>query len=338
MPVAPAEVRGPDSVVAPDDVAALAHFLLGSPESSSTEIRGDGLVPEPVLVAAAEAVAGAAAADEIRGDANDGDAAGVLEALTEHWSQMSWLPLVDDVYLQRAVGAAVAGPIKDGAPAAGEGAEVRDEEVRGLDIEGFVRRRLEELDRVVGAAVNATAGKLNSHLRTALLPGITRAVGDILVYQRQGDAIRDRVRSVIDAVDPSLGRSANHPIDVLAHSLGGVIAVDMAISEDPLWIRTLVTFGSQPSFFHVCDPRGGQIEPYTGAPVALPESIGAWTNLWEPLDPLAFIASRIFNLHNGSRPEDAEVAHLASSGLWTHSDYWRIEDVARKIRGALGAP
>jgi len=38
-------------------------------------------------------------------------------------------------------------------------------------------------------------------------------------------------------------------VDVLAHSLGGVIAVDMATSDEPIWIRRLVAFGSQITHF-----------------------------------------------------------------------------------------
>jgi hypothetical protein len=121
----------------------------------------------------------------------------------------------------------------------------------------------------------------------------------------------------------------------MAHSLGGVIAVDMATNDEPLWIRRLITFGSQPSYFHVCDPRGGALEPYTGTPIQLPKSIGAWTNLWEPLDPLAFVAARVFRLHDGSLPKDKKVPHLASSGLWTHSDYWALADVVGMVREVL---
>ncbi len=143
------------------------------------------------------------------------------------------------------------------------------------------------------------------------------------------------MRSLIADVDPILGTSKEHPIDVLAHSLGGVVAIDMATATQLLWVRRLVTFGSQPSFFHACDPRGGVLEPYSGVPVKLPPSVGSWTNLWEPLDPLAFAAARVFELYNGSAPIDVEVPHLASSGIWTHSDYWELDYVVSSIRAVL---
>src|SRR5262249_32065010 len=154
---------------------------------------------------------------------------------------------------------------------------------------------------------------------------ITQYTGDILVYQRHRDRIHDRVRKVIAGVDPGLGRSREHPVDVVAHSLGGVITGRMATARDPPWVRWPVTFRSQSPFFHVCDPRGGSLTPFDGsALVPLPPSLGRWTNLWEPLDVLAFIAARVFVLHDGSAPDDRAVPHLVSSGLWSHSAYWTL--------------
>ncbi|WP_396912884.1 hypothetical protein [Mycolicibacterium sp.] len=331
VPGATDEIR--DAPAESAQVDTIGRFLLTSAEPSGDEVRGDTDVPELILTTASDAFA---ASDEELRDEPSSESSAIADAIRNNWPDLTWLPLVDDTELQHALGAAIAGPLTDAGTS--DGVEVRDEELRALDIAQFVRRRLDELDRVVGAAVNAVAGRLNMHLRTTLLPGITRAVGDILVYQRHRERIHDRLRSTIDAVDPRLGRSADHPVDVLAHSLGGVVAVDMATADDPLWIRTLVTFGSQPSFFHVCDPRGGQIAPYSGLPVTLPRSIQTWTNLWEPLDPLAFAAAPIFALHDGSAPSDAEIAHLASAGLWTHSGYWTLDDVARRARTALSSP
>ncbi|MFF8990559.1 hypothetical protein ACF09H_11575 [Streptomyces sp. NPDC014983] len=122
----------------------------------------------------------------------------------------------------------------------------------------------------------------------------------------------------------------------MAHSLGGVIAVDMATAAEPLWTESLVTFGSQAAFFHVCDPRGGQLAPYTGdMPVRLPNSLNRWTNLWEPLDVLAFAASKLFRLHDGTAPVDLPVNHQASTGMWTHSAYWKLPYVASVIREVM---
>ncbi|MFD3563126.1 hypothetical protein ACFWVU_26175 [Streptomyces sp. NPDC058686] len=200
----------------------------------------------------------------------------------------------------------------------------------------LVRRRLRDLDRVAGAAIGAVAGRVNHAVRTRFGPGTTRFLGDVLVYQRHRDAIHARIRARIDEVDPKLGRGPERPVRVVAHSLGGVIAVDMATAVEPLWTERLVTFGSQAAFFHVCDPRGGQLLPYSGhAPVQLPASLGRWTNLWEPLDLLAFAASQVFQLSDGSNPVDRPVPHAASTGMWTHSAYWDLPDVATAIAVAM---
>ncbi len=82
----------------------------------------------------------------------------------------------------------------------------------------------------------------------------------------------------------------------------------------------------------MCDPRGGQLAPYGGgAPVHLPASLRNWTNLWEPLDVLAFAASKVFRLHDGTAPVDVPVNHRASNGMWTHSAYWDLPHVASVI-------
>ncbi|MGW6788536.1 hypothetical protein [Streptomyces chartreusis] len=66
-------------------------------------------------------------------------------------------------------------------------------------------------------------------------------------------------------------------------------------------------------------------------PVHLPASLNRWTNLWEPLDVLAFAASNVFRLHDGTAPVDLPVHHQASTGMWTHSAYWDLPYVASVI-------
>ncbi|MER5941563.1 hypothetical protein ABT121_30050 [Streptomyces sp. NPDC001928] len=259
----------------------------------------------------------------------------ILEYVREAWADTEWLCCTDDAQLLRETGSALAHSLLDETDPdlddayyglRGGGAD-SDSRLRFL-----VRRRLNDLDRVAGAAVQAVGARLNHVMRSRFGPGTTRFLGDVLVYQRHQDAVHTRVRQVIDEVDPSLGRSPGRPVRVAAHSLGGVIAVDMATAAEPLWTESLVTFGSQAAFFHVCDPRGGQLAPYGGGvPVHLPASLNRWTNLWEPLDVLAFAASRVFRLHDGTAPVDLPVHHQASTGMWTHSAYWELPYVARVI-------
>ncbi|WP_329446574.1 hypothetical protein [Streptomyces canus] len=267
------------------------------------------------------------------------DADRVAEYLTEAWDDTTWLQHSDDALLLTEIGRDLARALLDAMPED----ETGYAELRGsgpTDAEGrlrsLVRRRLSDLDRVAGAAIQAAVGRINHTVRTRFGPGTTRFLGDVLVYQRHQAAIHARIRASIDAVDPELGRHPDRPVRVVAHSLGGVIAVDMATSTSPLWTEKLLTFGSQAAFFHVCDPRGGQLEPYaSGQRVALPPSLASWTNLWEPLDVLAFAASTVFQLHDGSSPIDIPVSHAASTGLWTHSAYWDSREVAAAIGRAM---
>jgi hypothetical protein len=312
------------------------------------ETLRDGGAPDDAIAEPAEeqqqlAQVGAALRAHL-GGSDDGLRAGggpaldpdeVLAYVAELWADTEWLSLTGDAHLLRESGRALArslmdatDPEQDGTYSGLRGAGADDEgRLRAL-----VRRRLADLDRVAGAAVQAVGARLNHVVRSRYGPGTTRFLGDVLVYQRQQAAVHARVRQVIDGVHPDIGRSPERPARIVAHSLGGVIAVDMATATVPLWTGSLVTFGSQAAFFHVCDPRGGQLTPYGGdLPVRLPASLRRWTNLWEPLDVLAFAASKVFALHDGTAPVDLPVDHRASTGVWTHSAYWTLPYVASVI-------
>ncbi|MEV7520386.1 hypothetical protein [Streptomyces sp. NPDC091371] len=259
----------------------------------------------------------------------------ILEYVREAWADTEWLRRTDDPQLLRETGGALARWLLEELDPDGDdsyhglrgGKADRRDRLRSL-----VRRRLNDLDRIAGASAQAVGGRLNHAVRNRFGSDVMRFLGDVLVYQRHQAAVHARVRQVIDEVDPGLGRSPSRPVHIVGHSLGGVIAVDMATATVPLWTESLITFGSQSAFFHVCDPRGGQLTPYGGSmPVRLPASLNRWTNLWEPLDMLAFAASKVFRLHDGTAPTDLPVRHHASTGMWTHSAYWELPYVASVI-------
>jgi hypothetical protein len=342
--------------------------VLPSPRADTDTLRG-GEAPRPVPVEpfTAAAVAAGPVPEEqqlseidaavrtcLEAEAEDGPDEGLRDAgrrpldpdeilahVREAWADTEWLRHTADEVLLRETGRALARSLLDEADSGSDS----DVGLRGQGDPGdgrlraLVRRRLTDLDRVAGAAVQAVGARLNHAMRSRFGPGTTRFLGDVLVYQRRQEAIHARVRQVIDEVCPDLGRGPDRPVRVVAHSLGGVIAVDMATSAEPLWTDSLVTFGSQAAFFHVCDPRGGQLAPYAGGPpVRLPASLNRWTNLWEPLDVLAFAASKVFRLHDGTAPVDLPVDHPASIGVWTHSAYWRLPSVASVIGEVMRRP
>ncbi|MEM1355565.1 MAG: hypothetical protein AAGH88_11845 [Planctomycetota bacterium] len=167
-------------------------------------------------------------------------------------------------------------------------------------------------------------------------------IADVIVYQSHTyrPRIHARVREVIDR---ELGEDAGRPgkpVKVIGHSLGGVVAFDMAVrSEDPLHIESFVTLGSQPAFFHLLDPREG-VEPFEGEPVTLPATVGNWTNISDAYDVLAFSTREVFVLHEGHSPEDLTVRCTRSrikGGVFlrSHLGYFDNADTGTHVRRAL---
>ncbi|WP_328549876.1 hypothetical protein [Streptomyces sp. NBC_00366] len=322
----------PPRISVPESV--LASALASDPQAADQWTHVETVVRERLANEEQRADSG------LRNGPHYGDADELLAYLAEEWPKTEWLWRTDDPLLLFETGQSLAEVLIEAGDLWADEFGSYDGLRAGDEDEGrlrrMVRNRLQSLDRVAGAAIQAAAGRLNNALRTKFGPGTTRFLGDVLVYQRHREAVHARVRKCIDSVDPTLGRTPDRPVRVVAHSLGGVIAVDMATAAVPLWTSSLLTFGSQAAFFHACDPRGGQILPYAGdQPVALPPSLARWTNLWEPLDMLAFVAAGVFQLHDGSAPVDISVPHAASTGMWTHSSYWDLPSVASEISTAM---
>ena len=273
---------------------------------------------------------------------------------------MVYLKAIDHPGVLQAIGRAVADAVTeddtlvlfDDDDAAGESGTfaVRDDEseIDGHEISTrgpttafrrVVGRVVYGVDRAVGAVLGEVLGSVQQFLRQKVSHGVARFIGDVLVYQRNQDKIQQRLRSYLP---DGWGTDDDHAVDVIAHSLGGVIVFDAATTAVPsLHVRRFVTFGSQAAFFQVIDPRTG-LAPYapkkddrTAAPtIPLPPTIGTWLSLWEPLDPLAFLAGSIFTLSSQQSPVDQMVPH-APTQLWTHSEYWTSDFVVESIRHVL---
>ncbi|SFR29092.1 hypothetical protein SAMN04488564_11716 [Lentzea waywayandensis] len=251
-----------------------------------------------------------------------GDAAdAVAEATADTWTaDRFWLNQVSDPALLRAIGRLLA---EDTAEALDE-VELRDR----TRVREIVRQRMQSLDELVGDALKSFASNVNHMIRTKLAPAVVRNFGDVIVYQRRWREIHDRVREVIAAVDPLLGTDSTHRVHLIGHSLGATIALDlatgaMAPESPPLWTASVITFGSPWPLFQLCDPRRPALAAIGGDEVVrLPETLNRWTNLWEPSDPLSFLAANVFRMHDGTPPMDVEVPHRYTKGANTHSIYW----------------
>ena len=206
----------------------------------------------------------------------DDTAEEVAEAIRASWGEVVYLKAIDHPGVLEAIGRAVADAVtQDGAPVQFEaddeveepgGFAVRDDErdVDGYEVhtrgpitafQRFVGRVVYGVDRAVGAVLGEVMGSVQEFLRKKVSHGVARFAGDVLVYQRNRARIQQRLWSYIPA---GWGTDDGHAVDVIAHSLGGVIVFDAATTATPLLhVRRFVTFGSQASFFQVVDPRIG---------------------------------------------------------------------------------
>ncbi|MBP2326589.1 hypothetical protein JOF56_006974 [Kibdelosporangium banguiense] len=316
---------GPES----DDVELLAISLARALDSDSTPVEPD----ERTQLAAVE--------QGIRTTVSDGWpipdelADSIVEATAQTWSpERFWLSQVDDPTLLRAIGQFLVEDVTD----ALEEIELRDE----TRLHDAVRRRLDSLDNLVGAALKRVASNVNAYTRRRLAPAMARNFGDVIVYQRRWREIHDRVREVIASVDPALGTDDKHRVHLIGHSLGATIALDMAIGamepeSPPLWTDSVITFGSPWPLFHLCDPRHPNLVAIEAEGVVrLPKTVNRWTNLWEPADPLAFLASDVFRMYDGTQPKDVEVRHSYTTGLATHSAYWQTAELMTEMSRVFG--
>lgn len=214
-------------------------------------------------------------------------------------------------------------------------------ETRGL-VGDAVRKVLKGVDDMLGKMLGNNLGVLNQRLRSNLAFPFSLFFGDIIVYQNKKDEIQQRIWEAINAYAPGYG-TKEQPAQVISHSLGGLVVFDALLRPEGdakrLHVSTWTTFGSQPAFFHIIDPRTGLTIYKHGQKVRLPNTLGKWTNLWDTMDILAFTASTVFELHDGSPPEDIPVQDplslILDEKLWTHSIYWRTEELIAALLSTL---
>ncbi len=193
-------------------------------------------------------------------------------------------------------------------------------------------------------------GKVHGYLhdrfrevRLMLTDWLLPFTADVMIYQSptRRAPIHARVRETIRRELGEAAGSAEQPVKVLAHSLGGVIAFDLAVAaEEAMHWSHLITLGSQPAFFHAIDPRPGVLAAFEDEPVTLPGTVQRWTNIWDQYDLVAFGADEVFRMHDGTPPRDVAVRCYRSrlqgaAFLQSHLGYWDKEPALKEIRRAL---
>jgi hypothetical protein len=278
-------------------------------------VRSDDDAARVIAEAARAQAVGGAGGFQTRGGAVDD--AELRQAIDDALRGSAYVKRVRDPDTLRAIGEVVGASI--GSVGAG------GFETRGLvsGLRDVVGRVIGALDNLLGSLTSEAVGALNQAVRGALATATALSLGDIVAYRDTGNgaAIRQRV---IERARKG-GIDAAQPIIVLAHSLGGLVVLDM-LQKGDLQAKRLVTFGSQPAMFHVLKQLPS-LAPYApGSSTRVSPNIASWTNLWHPMDVLGFVASPVFALADGSAPTDIQIdtplSTIVGDKFWMHSAYW----------------
>lgn len=117
--------------------------------------------------------------------------------------------------------------------------------------------------------------------RVALIPKVAPAMGDVLKYLARGDGIRAYLRASI--------ANADEEIVIVAHSLGGIAAVDLLVQESFEQVQGLITVGTQVGLLYELNAL-----PSLEFGRQLPKSFPQWDNLLDPRDLLAYSSQALF--------------------------------------------
>lgn len=294
----------------------LPSLFPGGPDEQQTR-AGDAAV-RTNAIEAIHASAGASVGHAVRSAMPPG----TKDAIADAVAASTYVKHVDDPEVLDAIGNMVAAVMQDGGATA----------VRSAD-GGPIGSVIAAADVLIGKLTTHLGGSLNQTLRRRMAVPIALTFGDVVAYHQNRDAILQRLFECLDDHASGWG-TQEKPVNVMAHSLGGLAVVDAAttgLRGRKLWIDRLATFGSQPAFFHVVAPRYNLSAYQPGHPVQLPGSIAHWTNLWHRLDVLAFMAKPVFVLADGTAPVEVDVASRGSeiSALkgWLHSIYWESQEL-----------
>ncbi|MFC9467535.1 hypothetical protein, partial [Streptomyces coelicoflavus] len=162
-------------------------------------------------------------------------------------------------------------------------------------------------------AVSSAASRAVVRRRRALTEAAHPAAGDVLRYLSRGEAVRAGLRSLLAGLEP--------PVAIVAHSLGGIIALDTLVLTPLPQVRLLVTAGSQAPFLY----ESGSL-PSLEHPTPLPAHVPDWLNLYDPRDLLSYLGAGLFPDRVTDVAVDSRQPFPAA-----HSAYWTNPEVYRHI-------
>jgi hypothetical protein len=186
-------------------------------------------------------------------------------------------------------------------------------------------------DRIRNIASTAAYGLVHDAVR----PAVGLFSGDVFAYLNNGD-LRARITATVGGKlrDAWTDRTGDEPLIVIAHSMGGVIVTDMlsdlAGSGLPPTFKVdfLLTVGSQPGLFQAVGALAGGV-PASGMKQRRPACVQAWCNVFDPIDPLAFMAGPMFD-----GVEDLEF-NSVTGVVSAHTTYFKRPQFYARLRERL---
>ena len=184
----------------------------------------------------------------------------------------------------------------------------------------------EKLPKFLDSAKNITINSvlqiptsLALRKRGSLSESVAATTGDVILYQARGQGIRDFIRSKIQEIKH---QEPTNPLILLAHSLGGIAAVDLLLESNPPEIDLLITVGSQAPLLYEWNALVN-MEYKLGA--KLPDDFPRWLNIYDEKDFLSYVGAGIFP----DQIEDKKVSNgqpfPASHGAyWDNQMVWEI--------------
>ena len=197
----------------------------------------------------------------------------------------------------------------------------------------------EVIDKISGASVE---------LRRFLLTGI----GDTLIYRTARGEREIQYRLVRAILDVRARLGATDPrrpcyVSIVAHSLGSVIAYDVAArmageySElvSGLALSHFFTLGSPLALFSLLEYRNPGESHYSERGVLLdrPDQSGVWLNFYDQQDVASFLLEKVYPSRPGVRGRHYTVQDIrVQTGTFhAHTSYWANPEVARQIAAYL---
>jgi hypothetical protein len=158
--------------------------------------------------------------------------------------------------------------------------------------------------------------------RADFMDPLAHFMHDVTFYLAHREPIQEVIVESIEAAGSS------SPVIVLAHSLGGIAAVDLLSKPDAPHVDLLVTVGSQAPLLYLMDALENLTpEDKTRRPKV------PWLNIYNRDDLLSFCAKQVF-------PEEKEdiVDFAIDAGVpfpASHSAYWHVDALFTRVGGSI---